>query len=48
VAPRIVPAIEVLRVTPPPGSQFKGYEPYLVLDLECGPACRRDPGADVE
>ena len=34
VAPRIVPAIEVLRVTPPPGSQFKGYEPYLVQDLE--------------
>jgi len=34
VAPRIVPAIEVLRVTPPPSSQFKGYEPYLVQDLE--------------
>jgi hypothetical protein len=33
VAPRIVPAIEVLRVSPPPGSQFKGHEPYLVQDL---------------
>jgi hypothetical protein len=33
VAPRIVPAIEVLRVLPPAGSQFKGYEPYLVQDL---------------
>jgi hypothetical protein len=28
-----VPAIEVLRVSPPVGSQFKGHEPYLVQDL---------------
>ena len=33
VSPRIVPAIEVLRVSPPVGSQFKGHEPYLVQDL---------------
>jgi len=33
VSPRIVPAIEVLRVSPPRGSQFKVYEPYLVQDL---------------
>jgi len=33
VTPRVAPEIEVLRVAPPPGSQFKGYEPYQVQDL---------------
>src|ERR1039458_9346585 len=28
VTPRIVPAIEVLRVAPPAGSQFKGHETH--------------------
>src|SRR3954463_13927960 len=29
VTPRVAVETEVLRVTPPPGSQFKGYEPPL-------------------
>jgi len=33
VAPRVTPETEVLRVAHPPGSQFKGYEPYQVQDL---------------
>ena len=33
VIPRVAPEIEVLRVAHPPGSQFKGYEPYQVQDL---------------
>src|ERR1700712_2632689 len=33
VTPRVAVDTEVLRVTPPPGSQFKGYEPYQVQDL---------------
>jgi hypothetical protein len=33
VTPRVTSEIEVLRVTPPKGSQFKGYEPYQVQDL---------------
>ena len=33
VTPRVVPETEVLRVAHPPGSQFKGYEPYQVQDL---------------
>ena len=33
VTPRVVPETEVLRVAVPPGSQFKGYEPYQVQDL---------------
>jgi len=33
VMPRVAPKIEVLRVAHPPGSQFKGYEPYQVQDL---------------
>jgi hypothetical protein len=30
---RVAPEIEVLRVAHPPGSEFKGYEPYDVQDL---------------
>ena len=33
VTPRVRPEIEVLQVAHPPGSQFKGYEPYQVQDL---------------
>jgi hypothetical protein len=33
VTPRVTPETEVLRVTVPKGSQFKGYEPYQVQDL---------------
>jgi hypothetical protein len=33
VTPRVRPETEVLRVAPPHGSQFKGYEPYQVQDL---------------
>jgi Transposase IS66 family len=33
VTPRVIPETEVLRVAHPPGSQFKGYEPYQVQDL---------------
>jgi hypothetical protein len=32
VTPRVRPETEVLRVAPPHGSQFKGYEPYQVQD----------------
>jgi hypothetical protein len=34
VTPRITPETEVLRVAHPTGSQFKGYEPYQVQELE--------------
>ena len=33
VTPRVAVEDRVLRVAPPPGSQFKGYEPYQVQDL---------------
>jgi hypothetical protein len=33
VTPRVTVETEVLRLTPPPGSQFKGYEPYQVQEL---------------
>jgi len=31
VTPRVAPETKVIRVTAPPGSQFKGYEPWLVI-----------------
>jgi hypothetical protein len=33
ITPLVAPKIEVLRVTHPTGSEFKGYEPYDVQDL---------------
>ena len=33
VTPRVAPVTEVVRVAVPPGSQFRGYEPYQVQDL---------------
>ncbi len=33
VTPRVKVEVEVLRVAHPPGSQFKGYEPYDMQDL---------------
>jgi len=33
VTPQVAAETEVLRVAPPKGSQFKGYEPYQVQDL---------------
>jgi len=33
VTPRVAAETEVLRVAPPKGSQFRGYEPYQVQDL---------------
>src|SRR3954447_19080511 len=33
VTPRVTPETEVVRVTVPKGSQFKGYEPYQVQEL---------------
>src|SRR4051812_20467125 len=34
VVPRVPVEIQVLRIEVPPGSQFKGYEPYQVQELE--------------
>ena len=34
VTPRVTPETEVLRIAHPTGSQFKGYEPYQVQELE--------------
>jgi hypothetical protein len=34
VTPRVTPETEVLRMAHPTGSQFKGYEPYQVQELE--------------
>jgi len=36
VVPRVAVETQVLRVAVPPGSQFKGYEPYQVQELEIG------------
>ena len=33
VTPRVIRQVEVLRIAPPPGSEFRGYEPYDVQDL---------------
>ncbi len=33
VTPRVTPETKVLRVAAPPGSKFRGYEPYQVQDL---------------
>ena len=39
VVPRVAVETQVLRVAVPPGSQFKGYEPYQVQDLEIRARC---------